>query len=216
MQKKDLLFGIARSYQPKDDDGDRLPPESTKLQINVTNALVDVTSELVRLFDVTFEKDATNTRALANVVVDGNVLVENVPVTYLLFLEKQLNDLHTIITKLPVLDPSENWHYDENVGAFATEPAGTTRTKKIPRNHVKAPATDKHPAQVEIYYEDAIVGQWTTIKYSGALPQSRVNTLLDRVQRLQEAVKFAREEANNTEVVQVPSVGTRVLNWLFA
>ena len=44
------------------------------------------------------------------------------------------------------------------------------------------------------------VGYWTTVKFSGALPARRVNELLDRIERLQQAVKFAREEANAAEV----------------
>jgi hypothetical protein len=35
---------------------------------------------------------------------------------------------------------------------------------------VKAEATEKHPAQVEVYHEDVVVGQWKTVKFSGALP----------------------------------------------
>jgi hypothetical protein len=90
----------------------------------------------------------------------------------------------------------------------------TIKTKKIPRNHVKAEATDKHPAQVEVYYEDVVVGTWRTIKFSGALPASRVNELLNRVEKLQEAVKFAREEANNMEVTE-QKVGAKVFQYLF-
>lgn len=48
---------------------------------------------------------------------------------------------------------------------------------QVPRNHVKAEATDKHPAQVEVYHEDVPVGYWTTVKFSGALPARRVNEL---------------------------------------
>lgn len=215
LQKKELLSGIARKYQPKDEEGDILPPESTKLQVSAELALTQVQRELVKLFDVTFAKDATNTRALVDLVVDGETLITNAPVTYLLFLEKQLLDLTSIVNALPVLDPSENWHFDANAGAYATDPIQTTRTKKIPRNHVKAPATDKHPAQVEVYYEDVLVGYWNTVKFSGAVPQTRVNVLRERVEKLQQAVKFAREQANNTEVVEV-EVGARVMNWLFA
>lgn len=90
----------------------------------------------------------------------------------------------------------------------------TIRTKKVPRNHVKAEATDKHPAQVEVYYEDIAVGYWTTVKFSGALPAKRVNELLDRVEKLQRAVKFAREEANGSEVTD-QRVGDVVLRYLF-
>jgi hypothetical protein len=89
------------------------------------------------------------------------------------------------------------------------------RTKKVPRNHVKAEATEKHPAQVEVYHEDVVVGYWRTVKFSGALPAQRVNELLERVEKLQAAVKFAREDANGTEVTdQKP--GKKVFDYLFA
>ncbi|GCE21057.1 hypothetical protein KDK_48570 [Dictyobacter kobayashii] len=91
----------------------------------------------------------------------------------------------------------------------------TIKTKKIPRNHVKAEATEKHPAQVEVYYEDVVVGNWRTIKFSGALPARRVNELLNRVDKLQEAVKFAREEANNHDITE-QKVGSAILNYLFS
>ena len=98
------------------------------------------------------------------------------------------------------MDASEIWTFDESQDVWATEPIQTTKTKKIPRNHVKAEATEEHPAQVEVYYEDVIVGYWRTVKYSGAMPATRVSTLLNRVRKLQEAVKFAREEANSLDV----------------
>jgi hypothetical protein len=79
---------------------------------------------------------------------------------------------------------------------------------------VKAEATEKHPAQVEVYYEDITVGYWRTVKFSGALPAQRINELLARVERLQEAVKFAREEANNLEVEE-QKVGEKVFQYLF-
>jgi hypothetical protein len=103
---------------------------------------------------------------------------------------------------------------DPSTDAWKTEPVRTLRTKKVPRNHVKAEATEKHPAQVEVYYEDIPVGYWTTVKFSGALPARRVNELLDRVEKLQQAVKFAREEANGVDVVD-QRVGDSVFGYLF-
>lgn len=214
LQKKELQFGIAKSYRPKDEEGDQLPSESTKLQVNVEQELNKLGTSYVKLFDVTFEKDVTNTMAVADVVVDGEVLLAGVPVTYLLFLEKQLQDLYSMVSKLPVLDPSETWHMDDNSGAYATEVSQTTRTKKIPRNHVKAVATDKHPAQVELFFEDVIVGTWSTTKFSGAVPQTRVSELQTRVIQLQQAVKFARELANEIQVPNVDSAGKAVFDFL--
>lgn len=214
IQKAPLLSGIARTYQPKDEDGDQLPPESTLVQTKVEDVIADVSKNLTRLFDVVLTKEYTNGQATADVVVNGETLLENVPVTYLLFLEKQLANLRTFVGKLPTLDPSEVWEVDTNTGAFRTQPVQTVRTKKVPKNWVKAPATDKHPAQVEIFHEDVIVGYWTTVKYSGAVPAERVRELTERVDALTEAVKFAREQANSTPVTD-RQAGAAVFGYLF-
>jgi hypothetical protein len=214
VQKSAPLAGISRVYQPKDEEGEQLPPESTRVQLHTEDLLRQVAETLTRLFDVTATKDWSNLTARADVKVDEQTIARDVPVTYLLFLEKQLTDLHTFVKKLPVLDAAESWVRDDSTDSWKTEPVRTIRTKKVPRNHVKAEATEKHPAQVDVYYEDVAVGYWTTVKFSGALPAKRVNDLLDRVLKLQTAVKFAREEANNVEVVD-QKVGAAVFGYLF-
>jgi hypothetical protein len=215
IQKTPLLSGIARNYAPKDEDGDQLPPESTLVQVKVEDVLDDVSGALTRLFDVVLTKDVSNTVAKADVKVGGQTIVADVPVTYLLWLEKQLTDLHTLIGHLPTLDPAEQWTYDPNTGAYATIPAQSVKTKKIPRNWVKAEATDKHPAQVEIFHEDVVVGYWTTVKFSGALPADRVRQLQERVNLLIDAVKIAREEANSLEITDQHQAA-QIFQYLFA
>jgi len=213
VQKPALLSGLARSYQPKDEEGEQLPAESTKVQVRTEEVLRQISASLTRLFDVTATKDATNCVAKADVVVDDERLLKDVPVSTLLFLEKQLTDLHTFIRKLLVLDAAETWAFNDSADCWSTEPVRTLRTKKVPRNHVKAEATEKHPAQVEVYYEDITVGHWTTVKFSGALPAKRVSELLERIEKLQHAVKFAREEANSAEAVD-RKIGDKVLGYL--
>lgn len=215
VQKQALLAGIARTYQPKDEEGELLPPESTRVQIKAEEILRQTAANLTRLFDITATKDWANCEARADVSVDGRVLVRDVPVSYLLFLEKQLSDLATFVKKLPVLDASESWTHDASTDSWKTDPVRTARSKKVPRNHVKAEATEKHPAQVELYYEDVTVGYWTTTKFSGALPAQRVNELAERVDKLGQAVKFAREEANAHEVTD-QRAGESVFGYLFA
>ncbi|HEY4455262.1 MAG TPA: hypothetical protein VGN81_13185 [Pseudonocardiaceae bacterium] len=214
LQKPAMLAGISRTYQPKDEDGEVLPPESTRVQVKSEDVLRKTAEVLTRLFDVTATKDWANTVAKADVAVDGRTLLADVPVSYLLFLEKQLIDLRTFVKKLPLLDAAEDWNFDPSADYWRTEQVRTIRTKKIPRNHVKAEATEKHPAQVEVYYEDIAVGYWHTVKFSGALPARRVNELLDRILKLQEAVKFAREEANGIEVTD-QRIGDAVFGYLF-
>lgn len=213
LQKLGPLGGISRTYRPRDDDGERLPSEGVKLQTRVEEVLDGVAKDLSRLFDLNLTKDAGNTIAVVDLKINGQLLVPQVPVTTLLTLEKKLVDLHTFVAKLPVLDPAENWSEDATSNAFRTAETQTTRTKKIPRNHVKAAATEKHPAQVEVYFEDAVVGDWTTVKFSGAITEVRRHELLAKVEALQAAVKVAREEANSVEVPD-RSLGQEVFEFL--
>ncbi|SDC18524.1 hypothetical protein [Streptomyces prasinopilosus] len=214
VQKPALLSGISRTYQPKDEEGEQLPPESTRVQVQGEDVLREMAASLTRLFDVTATKDWANCTARADVVVEGRTVLADVPVGYLLFLEKQLTDLHAFVRKLPTLDAAESWSHDPSTDWWKTDPVRTIRTKKVPRNHVKAEATEKHPAQVEVYYEDVPIGYWTTVKFSGALPARRLNELVERIEKLQQAVKFAREEANGTEVTD-QRVGDAVFGYLF-
>ncbi len=214
LQKAASLSGISRTYKPKDEEGERYPAEYTKVQFTVNDAIDTAVTRLTELFDITATKESANCRAAADVTLDGIKILEAVPVTYLLFLEKQLNDVHTFIRKLPTLDPSENWHMDSNQGCFVTDISETVRTKKIPRNHIKAEATKEHPAQVEMFTEDVVVGYWSTVKMSGALTATRVTELTRRVENMISAVKAAREEANSIEAPQV-HYGKKVFDYLF-
>ena len=214
LQKQALLSGLSRTYTPDDEAGETFPPETTRVQVRTRDMVRRTQEVLTELFDITATKDETNCAARADVTVDGKKLLTGVPVTTLLFLEKQLVDIHTFVKKLPVLDPAETWHFDAAQDCYATDPIVSNKTKKVPRNHVKAPATDKHPAQVEMYHEDVKIGQYRLVKFSGAMLQKDLNELLTRVETLQKAVKFAREEANNVEV-KSKSIGKEIFGYLF-
>lgn len=213
LQKAALFSGISRTYRPKDEEGEQLPPESKKVEVKAEEILRKAATVLTKLFDTTATKDWTNCRALADVLVDGQTLLSQVPVSYLLFLEKQLVELQAFIKNLPTLENSETWTFDASSNCWATEPIQTLKTFKTPRNHVKAEATEHHPAQVEVYYEDVTIGYWRTVKFSGALPAQRIAELLEKLDKLSAAVKFAREEANNTEVVE-QRIGEQIFNYL--
>src|ERR1700730_4940874 len=88
LQKTTLLAGISRTYRPKDEEGEQLPPESTRVQLRAEEVIATTTEVLTKLFDVVASKDWANCEAKADIVVDGTVLLAQVPATYLLFLEK--------------------------------------------------------------------------------------------------------------------------------
>lgn len=209
-----LLSGVMRNYTPLDDEGEQVPPESTRVQTRVqADVLPALTTALSRMFDLQLTQDYANTQAFADVVVDGAVLLPAAPVTYLLFLEKQLVHLQTFVGKLPVLDPSDEWTWDDNLGVWRSNVTRTLRTKKVLRNHVKAEATDKHPAQVELFQEDRTQGTWETVKLSGAVPAAVVRAMQVRVAKLIDAVRVARDEAN-TIAVQNRDAGAAVFGYL--
>lgn len=214
LQKKELLTGISRTYRPKDEEGERLPPEQKEVQYTVNRAIGEARSVWSELFDAVAAQDNTNCIARASVVVDGRVILKDVPVTHLLFLEKQLIDLHTFVDKLPTLDPAQRWELDAAVASYRSEEQETVRTKKVPKNHVLAEATKEHPAQVQVFTEDVLVGYWSKTDFSGAIPAAQKNEMLANVRKLQEAVKFAREEANSVEVSDLKT-GSQVLGFIF-
>ena len=214
LSKPALFDGISRTYQPLDEEGETQPPEKKNIQLNAKKAITDARASLLDLFDVTATQEWGNCQAKADVVVDGQVVLEQVPITYLLFLEKQLTDLHTFVNEIPVLDPAEVWTWDQNADCYASEPSISNRTRKVPRSHILYEATEKHPAQVEMYHEDVKVGEWRTIKFSGALAAQERNEVIQRIRQLQEAVKFARESANSLEVEQI-KVGNKVFDFVF-
>ncbi len=214
MQKPELFAGIDRTYSPVEDGGEQFPPESTKVQYHAEDLMAGVANVWTRLLNLTATKDWANTEATADITVGGTVIAAGVPVTYLMWLEKQLISLHTVIAKVPTLDPAQEWARN-TAGVWATPVVQTHKSKKVPKNWVKAEATDKHPAQVEIFHEDVLVGYWNTIRTSGALPLARKATLLGRVEALQRAVKFAREAANELEVTD-QDVGGPLFAYLLA
>lgn len=215
LKKPDLLAGIVRQYKPLKEDGEQLPGENKRVQVTVGDVIKRTGEIMVELFDVTATKDFANCSAQADVEVDGTTLVRGAPVTYLLWLEKRLTLIHEFVKELPRLSDADTWKLDDASGWWLTEEEITHRTKKVPMSFIKAPATDKHPAQAEVVHEDQIVGYWHTVKRSGAVPPSRVRQLLDRVEKLQRAVKVARETANMSEAPKV-AVGEKILGYLFA
>jgi len=215
IEKSPILSGISRRYRPMQDGGEALPPESTLVQLRVEDTFPEISGLLGKLFDLTLQKETANQGARADVTVEGVPLLKDVPVCALLFLEKQVTDLATFVDKLPVLDPSEQWEKDSSQNCWATKPVETHRTKKLPKVIEKSPATDKHPAQVEVFHEDVVVGYWSTVKFSGALPAERKAALKDRVAKLRSAVKIAREGANTIVVDEQHKMGSAVLNYLF-
>lgn len=208
------LTGIARTYTPREENGTTMPSESTRVQVKAAHVVKDIQAHLVSLFDVVATKDWANCQAKADIVVDGKVLAASVPATYILFLEKQLAELLAFAKKLPVLDPAFSWMHDQSQDCWVTPPTETVRTRKVKKSQTAFEGNAHHPPQFIVWDEDAAEGTWSTLHYSGAMQQHEINAIIERIEKLQKAVKFAREEANRQEVTH-QHVGADILQYVF-
>lgn len=215
LQKPALYAGLVRTYQPRDDAGEHLPSERQLVQRSVEDDLQSTAAAMTKLFEVTASVDYTNQITGADVPVGEDVLIQNAPVSFLLFLEKQLTDFRTMVTKVPTLAPEEEWSPDHHNGGARSASVGTTRARKVPFSFEASPATDKHPAQVQVMQRDEIVGDWTLVKFSGAVSVVRRDQILTKIDTLMDAVRKAVEEANVALTVDV-SPGEAVFDFLLA
>ena len=199
-RKPDLLNGFVATYEPLAEDGEHFPTEQKRVQFNSREVLDSLHRGMAELFDIVATKDWANCEAKSDVVVDGQVIIAQVPTTFLLFIEKQLKDMQTMIERIVELDSAEEWREDGNDrGVFVSAPSKRHRTKKLQKAIVLYPATVEHPAQTQLITDDQIVGYVTTVKRSGAIPRETKKRLLRRIEKLANAVKAAREEANTRD-----------------
>lgn len=229
--QEDLTSGILKTYRARFEEADHSPEarelaalvgneaslrpadEAVRVRVTAEDTLDIMEKLLTRLFDVTRTLDQANADARADVKLGSYVLWTQVPTGHLLYMEKELLELHGQVSKFPTLDQADVWTTEgTEEGVSKTPPVEVARTKKVPFNHVRAAATPEHAAQVDVISRDETVGWKQTVKFSGALDPKRKRLLLDRLTQVREAVKFAREEANSTEVQDVHE-GKRFFDW---
>lgn len=212
---KDRISGISRTYTPKDDDGEIFPPESKIVQVKVLDTLGGIQNELIDYYNIIATQEIGNTQAKADVKVNDKVILKNVPVSVLLFLEKQLTDLRTLASSLPTLPTDKEWEFDTNKNCYVTEPEKTIKTQKRVEPIIKYDATPEHPAQTDLISVDRVIGNWSTIHLSGAMPEEERDKIVEKIENLQDAVKIAREEANSLEVEQEKELGNSIFSYIF-
>lgn len=214
-QKEVVLTGLSRTYEPFDDGGVTLPAEGKPVQERTENLLDQFAKAFIPALDLAAAKDEANTAARGDVIVDGQVILTQVPVSHLLFLEHQLQETRTFVNALVVHDPAKRWTLNAQIGIWQAAAVNTTRNEQREVPVVLYPATDKHPAQVKTAIEVKPVGTWTNVDLSGAIFESRKRELLTRVDTLLDAVKTARERANQTPAPDV-HVGEAIFSFLFS
>ena len=215
VQKPSLFAGGVRRFEKIDDETPDRPIETQRVQVKSLDAIEAIKEAMVCQIDAACTREEGNTVCRGTLVVGGEVLAKDIPVGALLFLERELTDLRTVISKWPTLDPGHSWKWDGDAGVWRTEAQRTASTSKVHQPIVKYDATPEHPAQTELITVDKTVGYWATEFMSGGLSEKERKNLLARVETLLREVKAARERANTTEVTEV-EIGETLLNYVFS
>lgn len=204
--------GIFRTYKPLEETGEDFEPEITKLATTVRQELEGCEQVLGAWIDASVQKEVTNTRTKADVVIDGQMILQGLPATALLNLEGKLAKFRKLYAAIPTIDPTRVWEWNKEHGAFVSSGI-TYRTQKVMKTHVEYEATPEHPAQVKTFRVDERAGTWTTTEHSGMLAPTDKWALLERLDKLIAAVKQARQRANTADVEDI-HVGKEIFNFI--
>lgn len=210
VQKETLFNGYTKSYSPyreatnpEEAKAGQLPAENVAVQQRARDLLVRAKGTWASLMDLTLTQDSGNTTAIADIFVDGDAWAKGVPITTLMFLQKQVADVKKFVENLPTPDPAIPWQYDPAQGLLRSKEAQVTqRTQKALRALVKYEATDKHPAQTEAYTVDVPIGEWRKDTFFGGVLAKNKEESLWLIHKLEDAIKVARETANDRDAPQ--------------
>jgi hypothetical protein len=200
--------GFTKNYEPRDKDGLQLPPETKLVTMNAEEMWKEFTISYGKIINAAATKDYANTKAKADITVDGTTLLNDVPAPYLLWLQHALVDFRTFLGKLPVLPADESWEYDAARGHYVSKTSKSVRTEQRNKAIVLYPHSEHHPAQTQLVKETEIVGDWTTTKFHGGMRADDKKRLLARTQKLLSAVQEALAEANSMKADTVEPFST--------
>lgn len=185
----------------------------------VPSKLKYIQGATIKHLDAIYQKELANTEAKANLVVeheDGTVetIAEDVPATVLLNLETKLKEIRTVYDAAPTYDPERRWEkLSGEEGIYVTKPVETVRSRKVEDVLVLIQPTQYHPGQAKTTFVDKNVGKWQTVHKSGALSPLEKSQYLSRLDILIQAIKKARQRANDQDVKTV-KIGQKLFNFI--
>lgn len=224
-EKKPHLYQGSIKTLTMVDDTRKHEEASGSQVVNVTDtvpAKLEYTwASVIRYLDCVLQKEEANQRAVADLVVEADgesvTLAAAVPATYLLGLETKLALLRPMLLAIPTLPPGGQWVPDEaqeKPGIYRrTQVDVSDKTEKTVKPITLAPATDKHPAQVQVLNVDVAIGHYATQYFHAGMTPHDKSVLLGRLDDLTRAVKQARQRANCTETRDL-HIGKAVVDFL--
>jgi hypothetical protein len=218
-KKADHFQGHHRKLKMNDAarETEELAGETHKEMVTtVFDKLKYMSKACINYFDVLLQKEATNQTAKADLIVDGEVLIENAPATWLLGMEDRLKKIRSVLDTIPTLQPGIKWEQDPTHGddvwrsAF---PETKEKTEQTIKPFVLYEATKDHPAQVDKLVEHIVVGLFSIDRWSGTFSPAQKSRLMARMDKLIRGCMQARQRANKAEVIQIKA-GKKIFDYL--
>ncbi len=218
-EKKHHLFtGKVKSFTPNGEASATKVEEQLDIQTTVTGELTWLKPHVTPWIDNIFHIAQGNTDAKADIVLDnGQVIATAVPTSALLDYERLVEGLRQLALKIPTHDPAKSFAPapDKGAGIYAARPVEKVRREKHKKVYVLAPATDKHPAQVQLIDEDEPTGTIHEQEWSAMLTPAQKADILARTEHLARAVKRARMRANTAIVDVSRKIGEEMFRYAF-
>lgn len=217
--KENLFTGSVKRTEMFDDEATKIADEHLKLEATVGENLNYSLNALVKYWDTVAQKDATNANAKADVIVNGKVILKDVPGTTLLGMEKKLNELRNLFNSTPTLPPGIDWELDvsfEKIGVYkAKHDIETIKTQKDVEFREVSPATKEHPAQVAQVNVSKDIGKFITTKWSGMITPYSKAKMISNLEVLIGAFKKARQRANGETTVDI-KIGKELIDFIMS
>jgi hypothetical protein len=216
-KKADHFIGSHKKLKMHDVADEHLETEEFKhMDTTVPDKLDYLSEHIIRYFDATLQKEATNQDAKADIIIDGVTIAKDMPATFLLGLEARLKYVRSVIEYSPTLSPGIEWEKDAALGDRVWKrkhPEEKFKYAKTFMHKTLYDATKEHPAQIEKWEENVAVGKYIIETTSGMLSPLEKSQLIGRIDKLIQAVKKARQRANTADVKKV-DIGKTLMDYI--
>lgn len=205
-KRSEHFRGHDKSLKMKDDSRafeEAAAHEHKEVDSTVGDKLRYASKSAKKYFDALLQKESANQVAKADLIVEGKTLATQLPATFLLAMESRLKTLREYYAAIPTHQPGVRWIPDsaQREGVFvAADDDVREKTEKDTEFRTVASATKEHPAQVAQVQKTVVVGLFTTKKWSGMISPGEKSELLARIDTLYQAVKQARQRANQVKI----------------
>jgi len=209
---------MTKTYQAFTEGDKDIPEKESKLMTTTVMDRLEYTNKFIaNAINVISTQEKTNTVAKADITIkddDGNkiaTIAKDVPVSALLQLEKKFVDFRAVFDKIPTFNTETHWVKGINASGVEcyqiSEPVKTVRTRTEIITESFNPNPDQNSDKFKLEPREkkvtTPVGEYTTMNKTGRIsPRDKAN-MLERLDQVIKAIKSARSEANNTDIIEM-------------